>query len=745
MDLPQTPSEASSFDRFADALTAAVDQDVLPCNASGILAIHAPGVLPPPGDMAEPPRPAAPQPAAAAAPPQLPEAAPQLPPAPPTAAGAPLTPHTPPTLPALPSLDLPPAVAAPASALALPAAVARVAPPAAIPNRRDSDRRANDRRRADRRERRERRSGEERLSGVFGPEHLGGIERRKGGDRRKGLRRKGERRKGDRRKIKPLVIAGVPLRNSVLLASGGVACVALLVFLTVFLLRSNSPPPATQTAAASPAPLEAAPAAGETARAPVSPGEAPGSAPPEAPRRGMSMFERVPDGEKRITSSLEDARRGGAPAKEEEKPPSWSQGGSSGGSVDLEKERERAAADAADAEARAADTPDAPLTVEADPADAGAATGAPDPADAEGAMTDARGPAPTSPPPAGAKSPSKKAEPKKPAAPPGAGPSAGAGSGGKAAGRKTGAPTAGRKDDAGDEEEALVDDGSDDPNIFRHPKPAGKKYTAKEKQERAKKEYAFVWEKYFAPFGGDTRNFKVVESVHYHLYTDAPAGDQFPKYLEFCYEFVRTIYPFEDREEPLLALVFKSHEEYCAFSRAISKMESPEKTAGHACAYYYATYYQSPNSDAVYHEATHQIVHALVGVVLGGSWLQEGMAVYVEHAIYGISPSNGFSARVRSDDFTPLRELIGYPSMIGGPNPSRNYEQSGTIVDFMLNGPWKAKFKAFLKSNQERPLFTPAQQIANLEKVYGCTLAQFETAWKEYLRKPVKPPKPRGP
>jgi len=235
--------------------------------------------------------------------------------------------------------------------------------------------------------------------------------------------------------------------------------------------------------------------------------------------------------------------------------------------------------------------------------------------------------------------------------------------------------------------------------------------------------------------------FFAIQSQHYLLFTNSPpsSGDNFAKSLERLYAFVKKAFPFEDTDHLLECFVFADPEEYYDFCVKVTgwSPEAARATAGHASGAYYATYYQSPSSDVVMHEATHQIVHACLHITGVGSWFQEGMAVYVENKIGNVSPSSSMRSRMKNKQVYPLEQFVAIPTLLSdGDKGHENYEQAGALIDFLVNTKLEklaGKFPEFLRAARGAGFGRDRDIAVKLfQTVYGMTLAEVDAAWRKH-------------
>lgn len=240
------------------------------------------------------------------------------------------------------------------------------------------------------------------------------------------------------------------------------------------------------------------------------------------------------------------------------------------------------------------------------------------------------------------------------------------------------------------------------------------------------------------------QKWQAVQGDHYLVFTNGPT-DSSKKYqvtLENLYALVKKTIPFEDLDHLLVAYIFQSPEEYYRFSVAFSGFseEGARATAGHANGQYYATYYTSPSSKVVYHEATHQIIHACVKVIGVGSWFQEGIAVWFEKTMANEPPQEDAKAELRNGDCYRLAEFFAIDTLLSDPNGNgrRNYRHAGALLDFMLTTklpPVAGKFPAFLAAARKGHGFGRGAEVSAelIKSAYGLTVAEFEALWRRHL------------
>jgi len=230
--------------------------------------------------------------------------------------------------------------------------------------------------------------------------------------------------------------------------------------------------------------------------------------------------------------------------------------------------------------------------------------------------------------------------------------------------------------------------------------------------------------------------YRVIVSEHFIIFTNGPRTTlRFKTTLEKLFKFIKKYYPYADETKQLKCYIFKSKEEYFDYSEKIRKFRGARASAGHATSEYYATFYQAPAAAVVIHEATHLIVGAVCKVLAGGSWFQEGTAVFMENHFLGQDPSVGQRSNVRYGRYYPLRQLAAIPTLAAdGRNASRNYAQAGSLMDFMVRGPFKDKFKDYMEYLRKNPFTRGAKGAEkSIRAVYDLSLEEFDEAWMRYV------------
>ncbi len=260
-------------------------------------------------------------------------------------------------------------------------------------------------------------------------------------------------------------------------------------------------------------------------------------------------------------------------------------------------------------------------------------------------------------------------------------------------------------------------------------------------------------ERYFLP--EEHEDIEIVRSKHYIIFSTASGADRMKKAMEEIYKAFAKTFPFEEpKSAPLLPVyLLKDHGQYTEWSMRATgwNREQAKASAGHASGPYFSTYYTGGANATMYHEAGHQLVGNRLNLEGGGSWFQEGMAVYFEDKW---KKSKGLSSvasgMIKSDRYTPFRELFEVKSLLHSEGDSaresksrQRYTQSGTIIYFLAEGPLKKDFGKMLAAlrsygharagngtSAERSMWDTI-----FREAYGLDVDGVEAAWKKWFLK----------
>ena len=242
-------------------------------------------------------------------------------------------------------------------------------------------------------------------------------------------------------------------------------------------------------------------------------------------------------------------------------------------------------------------------------------------------------------------------------------------------------------------------------------------------------------------FDPDWGEMEFLRSEHYIVFTNSSAGKRYLKTMEDIYEKFKEVFPFDEPEDARLmpVFLFKTRTHYIEYTARITGWteEAAAKTGGHAWRDYYATYYNAPVDPIHYHEGAHQLVHHRLNVNSGGSWFQEGMAVYFEGTVFTAEdPGKGMKSIIKSGRATALATLIELPSLLMSSDDSRDaslgsrrYQQAGSLIKFLAEGIHKKEFPALLLEVKAR---TPWPVL--FDELLGASVEQIEEQWEDFYR-----------
>ncbi len=242
----------------------------------------------------------------------------------------------------------------------------------------------------------------------------------------------------------------------------------------------------------------------------------------------------------------------------------------------------------------------------------------------------------------------------------------------------------------------------------------------------------------------------VMRTDHYIVMSNKNKAKLFGRKMEDFYEQVKETFPFEDCEGQKLmpVFVFITPDQYYDYYVKIADvtLEAARRSGGHAWRDYYAAPYGNPNDPTHVHEATHQIFGNRLFLNSGGSWFQEGVAVYVEKKK---NEYNVVANAVKKGRHTPLREFVELPSLLyssdqnrksGGSEAGDNYRMAGLFIEFLRDSKWarkehEGKFPEWLQIMGNTPRGDVDAIEAVFERLYGMDLDELDAEFQEYCDK----------
>jgi len=226
---------------------------------------------------------------------------------------------------------------------------------------------------------------------------------------------------------------------------------------------------------------------------------------------------------------------------------------------------------------------------------------------------------------------------------------------------------------------------------------------------------------------------------HFLILTDSKAAlETLDKSLEAMREFVTTKLGLPESKGRLPVYAFQRRQEYVNFCVDCSGMSRnrAERTGGHGCRAYLALVYTRPDDPVVVHELTHSLVHRTLGAC-GGAWIHEGFAVFTQLLYQKKDPGKEFASRLKSANYSSLYSFLTYRTFTEASSTSdsdivsRLYDQAGSFMAFLREGPMSDRYEAVLKKFLSYPS-EPGDAPKLLEKALGCSLNDIEKAWKTW-------------
>jgi hypothetical protein len=258
-------------------------------------------------------------------------------------------------------------------------------------------------------------------------------------------------------------------------------------------------------------------------------------------------------------------------------------------------------------------------------------------------------------------------------------------------------------------------------------------------------------EKYF--LAKEAEDIEVVRSEHYIIFSTASGGDRMAKSMEEIHKAFQKTFPFEHQPgESLLPIyLLKDHGQYTTWSMRSTGWDraAAAASAGHAYRDYFCTYFTGGANATMYHEAAHQLVGNRLRINGGGSWFQEGMAVYFEDKWKKSKRlSSVAGGMIKSDRYTPFRELFEVKSLLHsdgnnkrGSIAGQRYTQSGTIIHFLVEGKLRENFGTMLdelrnyRRTRRSGTAGPGESMWDtiFRKAYGMDVDGVEELWKAHF------------
>ena len=266
--------------------------------------------------------------------------------------------------------------------------------------------------------------------------------------------------------------------------------------------------------------------------------------------------------------------------------------------------------------------------------------------------------------------------------------------------------------------------------------------------EWSKEEVEARWKRDFPEDMHDQR-ITAFRTEHYIVIGTGSGAKAFGRAMEEYFDAIQEQFPFPDVEGQRLMpiFLFRTKDQYVDFYVHMTGIDEKQaaRSAGHAYRDYYATTYSSPKDPTHIHEATHQIFSARLGLHGGGSWFQEGVAVYMEGEVDNVTDKdieNFGRAAYRRDEFKPFRQFMEIPSLLQSNTDgtaSDDYTQAGTMVDFVLKSK-ATKDQAWewiqAMGNVRRNDLGAIER--ELQRLFDVDIEGFQELYKAYWKRPKR-------
>jgi hypothetical protein len=234
----------------------------------------------------------------------------------------------------------------------------------------------------------------------------------------------------------------------------------------------------------------------------------------------------------------------------------------------------------------------------------------------------------------------------------------------------------------------------------------------------------------------------VLRTEHYVILTNASGGKKFAEQMEENYDQIGKLFTLPPGKGCRLmpVFLFKTPDHYYAFcTKRGMTPEAAKRSKGHASSDYYATWYESPTDPTHIHEQTHQLFANRLFLTGGGSWLQEGVAEYVETSR---NDRNVIASQVAKGKHLALPEFFQRKSLLwsssedrkeGGSEASDLYTQAGLFIEFLRDSKWgKERFPRFLQAMGRTPRSKLDKLRAVFQEVYGAEIEAVDREFQAY-------------
>ena len=259
--------------------------------------------------------------------------------------------------------------------------------------------------------------------------------------------------------------------------------------------------------------------------------------------------------------------------------------------------------------------------------------------------------------------------------------------------------------------------------------------TTPELQRRADIELGFA--------GPQRAAVESLDSEHFRLFTTAASGRKLLELLEkeLVPRLTRWFGKPAHKVDRLRVYLHRSRSGYelAAVKNGMSEQRAAS-LEGHSWDGYYSTYYSGPRASVHIHEGVHQYMTAALGLDGGGTWLQEGLAQWIEADFGKRSPARAArnTLRKKKGDFPALKRILVARTFLFRPKErfglscNELYDVSASLVRYLAQEHHN-EFRALISELGVLPPSDLGLLEAAFRRRIGLDLGSLEKAWRRWL------------
>ena len=234
-----------------------------------------------------------------------------------------------------------------------------------------------------------------------------------------------------------------------------------------------------------------------------------------------------------------------------------------------------------------------------------------------------------------------------------------------------------------------------------------------------------------------------IDSEHFRLFTTAPSGRKLLALLEkeLVPRLTRWFGKPAHKVDRLRVFLHRSRSGYelAAVKNGMSEQRAAA-LEGHSWDGYYSTYYSGPRASVHIHEGVHQYMTAALGLDGGGTWLQEGLAQWIEADFGRRSPARlaRNTLRKKKADFPSLKRILVARTFLFRPKErfglscNELYDVSASLVRYLAQEHHN-EFRSLIRELGVLPPSDLGLLEAAFRRRIGLDIASLEKAWRRWL------------